>query len=215
MHSPTLKDKYSAYLNKVDEVSTELESDVNLRTIKLRVQDIFSDLSNKEEIRLHQTLFKMLAIPAAIIFLVHLIIFKSLISLAGLVILFIYIRQHNNLIRNKTAEIKKQNFHPAEQEVRNIPDLITTIQYLILGADLKISRVNSVRWFYVILTPLIMVSAMQFFIRQTSFNELIRNLIIAGVFGGAFWFYHFYQDIQKYEGEAEELEEYLDKLAQY
>jgi hypothetical protein len=215
MHSSTQKGKYSEYLNKIEEVSTELENDMNLRTIKLRVQDIFMDLSNKEEIRLHQTLFKMLAIPAAVIFLIHLIFFKGLISLAGIIILFLYIRHHNKLIRSKTAEIKKQNFHPADQEVKNIPDLITTIQYLMLGADLKISRVNSVRWFYVILFPIIMVSSMQFFIRQTSFNELIRNLIIAGIFGGAFWFYHFYQDIQKYEGEAEELEEYLDKLAQY
>lgn len=215
MRSTIQKDKYAAYLNKIEEASTELENDLNLRTIKLRVQDIFSDLSNKDEIQLHKTLFKMLAIAAALIFFVHLIIFKSLVSLLGLIILVIYIRQHNKLMRQKNDEIVKQNFHPAHQEVKNIPDLITTIQYLILGAELKISRVNSVRWFYAILFPVVLVSAAQFLFDQSGIGEMIQQLIFAAIIGGAFWFYHFYQDIQKYELEAEELESFLDKLAQY
>lgn len=215
MHSSSQKEKYSAYLDKIEEASTELENDMNLRTIKLRVQDIFSDLSNKEEIHLHKTLFKMLAITAAILFTIHLVIFKSLVSLLGLIVLVVYIRKHNMLIRQKTNEIRQQNFHPAEQEARSISDLITTIQYLMLGAELKISRVNSVRWFYVILFPIVLVSATQFFIDPSGLSETIRNLIIAGILGGAFWFYHFYQDIHKYETEADELEDYLEKLAQY
>ena len=209
------KDKYAAYLDKVSEVSTELDKDVTLRTIKIRVTDIFNELSDKDELIFQKNLFRILAIPALVVFLVSIVFAQSFVAIIGLFILGFYLIHHRKLMLRKVQEIREEQIHIKPNESKNISDLVAMIHYLVKGADLKISRMNSIRWFYAILFPLILVASAQFFFANLNFSELVVTLVFAAVIGGLFWVYHFYIDINRYEEEAEELENYLDQLEQY
>lgn len=209
------KNKYEQYLEKVSETSTELENDMTLRTIKIRIEDIFKELSNKEDVFFHKNLFRMLAIPAVAVFLISIFFFNSIVGIIGIFTLIGFTVHHRRLMIQKTLDIKKESVSIKPDESRNISDLVALIHYLVKGAELKISRMNSVRWFYAILFPLTMVVSAQFIFSSLNFTELVISLVFAAIVGGLFWVYHFYSEINKYEVEAEELENYLDQLEQY
>ncbi len=69
------------------------------------------------------------------------------------------------------------------------------IQYLLDGIDIKLTRINSVKFIYLVLVPFLFVMLREILVAPVvGFGSLVFQLFLAAIIGGVFWIFFFNSD---------------------
>ena len=131
-----------------------------------------------------------------------------LIVLLGLLILYRVrvggaVRQSTELASYKSIDINDK------------PKYISgLLKYLSSGYGVKVTRLRSVRWIYVIIFPLVMVLFSELY--QYFFHDDIKtgitNFIVAYILGGIFWYKYFQDDLDELELDQQDVDSMVVKV---
>jgi hypothetical protein len=88
------------------------------------------------------------------------------------------------------------------------------LKYLSSGYGVKVTRLQSVRWIYVIIFPLVMILFSELY--QYFFHDDIKtsfmNFFIAYLIGGTFWYLYFKEDLYALEMDQYDVDSMVVKV---
>lgn len=199
---------YKEYLKRIQEYRSLTNEDHIFSDIQSRTEKLFSDIRNRND---QQVYFKLLVGICAVSVLVGIISIMMSYYFQGIVLLAAPLFAWYHYNHQLKSEIESQKRYKVDQQLSIKDQLMSKVQYLIRGLDIKIHRIRIVRWIYMLIFPAIMTSLLFFVRNEIEVNRFLL-LVIAFIIGSIFWFYYFKDDLDELEYQQKEMNEYHQSL---
>ena len=198
---------YKKYLDRINEYKEISDKNQAFSTIKGRVETLSSDLKSKTDRDFYRHIHMGLLIVSLVIAIICIV--KGMYVTAGFLLVaaaaskYFYTHTLKSLIRHTSEELKMEN----EQNAFDLK-LFHHMQYLKNGIELKSVRIAIVRYSFMAIFPLILVSIVSLTNLVDSVSLFIQ-ITLAALMGAMFWFYFFKDDLDELDYQEMELQEYI------
>lgn len=199
--------KYQKYLDRINEYKEISDKNQAFSAIKGRVENLSQDLKSKKDRdfyrHIHVGLLMVSAIVAAICFYKSMY-FAGILLLAGIAVSkYLYTHTLKSLIKHTSDELAMEQSEKAFDL-----KLFHHMQYLKNGIELKSARIAIVRYSYMAIFPILLVSIVSFSSLASSVSLFIQSTL-AILMACIFWFYFFKDDLDELDYQEMELQEYI------
>ncbi len=183
-----------------------------LQIIESRAETLLSELKEDDHSFIYSTaLLVMVALYLlAIIFLYIKSGFstKLLIYLVALIGMLAYYKMNMNRIFSESSELLNYKKINTDDKVNYVSGML---KYLSSGFEVKLTRIQSVRWIYTILFPLFLLIIREIYMGEYSSMTFFINLIIAA-FLGLLWYVFFGYSQKDLLLDRVEIDELIQKI---
>ena len=199
---------YQEYLKRIQEYRSLTTEDQIFSDIQSRTEKLFSDVRSRNDQQVYYKLLIGICAASIVIGVVSIMMsyyFQGIVLLAAP--LFAWYHYNHQL----KSEIEAQQRYKEDQQLNIKDQLMSKVQYLIRGLNIKIHRITIVRWVYMLIFPALMISLLFFIRNEIEVNRFLL-LVIAFIIGSIFWYYYFKDDLDELEYQQKEMNEYHQSL---
>ncbi len=199
--------KYQKYLDRINEYKKIADKNQAFSSIKGRVENLSQDLKSKKDRDFYRHIhlgLLVLSILVAACCLYFNRYFSATLLLAGaLASKYLYTHTLKSLIKHTSEE-------KAMEQTEKAFDLklFHHMQYLKNGIELKSARISIVRYSFMAIFPIILVSIVSLSGLATSVSTFVLSSL-AILMACLFWFYFFKDDLDELDYQEMELQEYI------
>lgn len=201
--------KYEEYIQKLNEAKQEVGAKMNSKGITNKIDSLYNEVKSIGDKNESTNLILLLAIPLFVVCLYQFYYYGMGIRFAIFVTLFLYLVMYRTKLQ---GVVKKAQEIPHDTDDHDPQSLLTRVDYLENGLDIKKTRITLTRNFYVLFFPLLMMSLGEMFSGPFTDVQYWVMLAIAFVIGGGFWYKYFDEDLQEIEFTRDDLSDIRGKL---
>lgn len=202
--------KYEEYIQKLNEARQEVGDKMNAKGITNKIDSLYDDVKTIGDKNESTSLILVLALPLFMVCLYQFYAYgfglRFIIFGALLTFLIIY----RSKIQAAAKSIGDKSTFFTDDDSPN--SLISKVNYLESGIDIKQTRTSLTRNFYILFFPLLMISLGEIFSGPFTTAQYIILLLLAYLIGGGFWFKFFDEDLQELEFSKIDLSDIRAKL---
>lgn len=206
------KEKYKEYLQRLEQARKSINQSVALRGIHNTTDKILDELRDKKSLNEYNWILLLLVIPLLFFMAVSIIKIGLGWRIIPLICIFLSLLYYRWKILQVTRFATKGKLPAGETQAKESEWLKAKIHYILLGIDVKRTRINLLRWIYFLFCPLLIYFLVELLKGAPSNNLLPWFLLAAYLIAGFFWIYYFKSDIEDLDFTQEEMEEYLLQL---
>ena len=150
---------YQEYLKRIQEYRSLTTEDQIFSDIQSRTEKLFSDVRSRNDQQVYYKLLIGICAASIVIGVASIMMsyyFQGIVLLAAP--LFAWYHYNHQL----KSEIEAQQRYKEDQQLNIKDQLMSKVQYLIRGLNIKIHRITIVRWVYMLIFPALMISLLFF-----------------------------------------------------
>ena len=193
------------FQQKLDASKKSIQEDESLRGIAIGAEEVLSNLKSNDEIIFYKNVRRGIFIISALIFVIHIISKTYWAGMIGVVAVFLlHIFSKVNVSR-KVKEVQMSNMKEISQGLLNKAEVLDFLKFIKNVLALKMERIQMLRLIVSILLPLVFLAGTELIMGRLGVVEAV----VAVLFGVAFWYFYFRQNIAQLEKINSEIDKYF------
>jgi len=195
------KEKYNEYLKKIEKAKSDDGGDYKFyEALEARSDLILKDLREQNDKLEMNLAILFVAIPTIILGILSYVKLGFNLMMIPLVLLLIYLIYFRVRMLAEARKVKEYRIDNRDKVAdRDINWLKKKIEYITYGIEVKLTRLRSIKVYYIFFFPLLLVSLADYCFSQSPFGNLFLAFFVAFLIGGLFWHYFFNEEINELE----------------
>jgi len=201
------KEKYNQYLKKIEKAKSEDEGDYKFyEALEARSELILKDLREQNDKLETNLAIALIAIPIFLLGILSYITSGFNSMMIPLILLTIFLVYYRIKMLGAARMVKEYRIDNRDKvSDRDINWLSKKIEYITHGIEVKLTRLRSIKVYYIFFFPILLVLLGEYLYGEIPFRNLFIAFFLAFVIGGLFWHYFFNAEIDELEDTQEDL----------
>lgn len=193
------------FQQKLDASKKSIQEDESLRGIAFAAEAVLSKLKSSSEITFYKNVRSGIFIISSLIFIIHIMSRTYWAGIAGVVaVLLLLIFSKINITR-KVKQMQLSKVKRISQGLLNQAEVLDFLKYIKDVIAVKFERIQMLRTIISILLPLVFLAGTELILSRSG----VLEIIVAIIFGVAFWYFYFRQNMTQLEEITTEIDKYF------
>lgn len=192
-------EKYQEYLKKIKVVGQDTNDRMFLKNIKQKAEQSLEDLTTDNDSSTYTTVMILLLVPLVLLILGAMIRYGGYVHIIPLLLLGAYIVYFRLKMIQVTKEATMHRPEESIDEKDQYGSIKQKLTYVMYGVRIKRTRVELVKYLYIIFFPILMYYVFLQINNSPAFSSHWIALLIAYILGGFVWNIFFADDINGFE----------------